>query len=97
MPPRDTNPIITIEVVLSNFGVIRISLISLFIHNIILCLFREMGLQKSAGQYDSLFVSDRYSDYEGSDDEFEFPKDFDEVNTRRALLESQNCAKIVLR
>lgn len=56
-----------------------------------------MGLQKSAGQYDSLFVSDRYSDYEGSDDEFEFPKDFDEVNTRQALLESQNCAKIVLR
>lgn len=46
---------------------------------------------------ESVFLYERYSDYEGSDEDFEFPPEFDEAETRKALLDSPNCAKIVLR
>lgn len=46
---------------------------------------------------DTTNVIDVYSDYAESDDDgFEFPENFDEARTRRRLLRSRNCAKIVL-
>lgn len=54
-------------------------------------------MSRSGSQHEYIEYLHRYSDFEGSEQDFEFPVDFDQVEAHRKLLSAKDCARIVLR